>query len=465
MKKSEITFNALLVPVDFLAIVLAGLTAYYLRYSALYEEYIREVIFSLPLNIYFNYLLVIGLGSIFIFALSGLYAMKIQQKFIDHIAKIFFACSTAALAVIVGIFFKRELFSSRFIILAAWILSFIYVTFFHLMIRLIQRSLYKKGIGVYRVVLVGDNQIARSVDLEFKNSPELGYQVIKKYADVTGDNWQEELIALLKSHQIDAVLVADSTISAPNLKKIYDYTLEFNVVFKYAADILGTLATNIDVHFFAGFPIIEVKKTKLDGWGRVIKRISDLTLAGFLLVLFVPLFVVVALAIKIDSQGPIFVKLPRVGNKGRVFYLYKFRSMIVGAANMKSQLHEQNERKGGPLFKIKDDPRITKVGKFIRAYSIDELPNFWNVLKGEMSVVGPRPHEPQEIAQYQLHEKHLLDIKPGVTGLAQVSGRSDLSFEEEVRLDTFYIENWSFLFDFWIIYKTPFVVLTRKSAC
>ena len=138
--------------------------------------------------------------------------------------------------------------------------------------------------------------------------------------------------------------------------------------------------------------------------------------------------------------------------------------MIVNAEKMKKKLLDKNERTDGPLFKIKDDPRITRVGKFMRKWSIDELPQFWNVLKGNISLVGPRPHEPHEVDKYEKHHKKLLNIKPGITGMAQVSGRSDLEFEEEVKLDTFYIENWSPWLDLVILIKTPLVVLLRKGA-
>ncbi len=165
-----------------------------------------------------------------------------------------------------------------------------------------------------------------------------------------------------------------------------------------------------------------------------------------------------------DSAGTVFVKLERIGERGKTFKLYKFRSMVQNAHRMKESLSEYNERKDGPLFKIKNDPRITRFGGVLRKISFDELPQLYNVLKGEMSLVGPRPHEPQEVARYSKHHKQLLTIKPGITGLAQISGRSKLSFEEESKLDIYYIENWSLGFDFQIIIKTVPVVLSRKNV-
>lgn len=168
--------------------------------------------------------------------------------------------------------------------------------------------------------------------------------------------------------------------------------------------------------------------------------------------------------IKFDTKGPVLVGLTRIGARNKEFKMYKFRSMIVGADKMKDQLIKFNERNDGPLFKMANDPRVTRIGKFIRRTSIDEIPQILNVLKGEMSLVGPRAHEPREVAQYKDSQMQLLVIKPGITGMAQVSGRSNLKFEDEARLDVYYIENWSLMLDFRILLKTIKVVLKRESA-
>ncbi|MEK7493684.1 MAG: sugar transferase, partial [Patescibacteria group bacterium] len=172
-----------------------------------------------------------------------------------------------------------------------------------------------------------------------------------------------------------------------------------------------------------------------------------------------------AVLIKLDSEGPVFVALDRI-TLGKKFAMYKFRSMVDNAHEMKDQLTEFNERKdGGPLFKMHDDPRITRVGRFLRKTRIDELPQLFNVLKGEMSLVGPRPHEPEEVGQYERHHKKLLVVKAGMTGMAQISGSSNLPFEEEVKLDTYYIENWSLFLDIKILLKTIILVFRDRSAC
>jgi lipopolysaccharide/colanic/teichoic acid biosynthesis glycosyltransferase len=222
----------------------------------------------------------------------------------------------------------------------------------------------------------------------------------------------------------------------------------------------------------AGIPVVEVKKTPLDGWGRIIKRSFDIVVSFIIIIFISPIMLITVVLIKLDSFGPVFFSrkddgslLYRVGQGGRLIRYFKFRSMIPGADSMRySELADKNVRMGGPMVKIKDDPRVTRIGKFIRRFSIDELPELFLVLKGDMSLVGPRPHLPEEVARYEHHHKKVLTIKPGITGFAQVSGRSDLSFEDEVKLDTYYIENWSLLMDIAILFKTPLAVFKSRDV-
>jgi exopolysaccharide biosynthesis polyprenyl glycosylphosphotransferase len=230
--------------------------------------------------------------------------------------------------------------------------------------------------------------------------------------------------------------------------------------------------TNIEMNSISGIPLLSLKPTSLDGWGRVVKRIFDIFGAAIGLIILSPVFLITAIAIKLDSKGTIIFKylddgsrVKRVGEHGKLFNFYKFRSMHPNTHNLRyTELAKLNQREGTPMVKIKNDPRVTRVGKFIRNTSIDELPQLWNVLKGDISLVGPRPHLPEEVAKYDKHHKFVLSIKPGITGLAQISGRSDLDFEREIQLDTYYIENWSIWMDIKIILKTFAVVFAGKAA-
>lgn len=195
----------------------------------------------------------------------------------------------------------------------------------------------------------------------------------------------------------------------------------------------------------------------------LIKRALDITASSILLIVLSPIFLLTALAIRVENPGPAFYGNIRVGKWGNPFIMYKFRSMVVGADKIKDQLLDKDEA-GGVIFKIKKDPRITRVGKIIRKLSIDELPQIWNVLKGDMSLVGPRPPLPQEVSEYEYSDRKRLDVVPGITCIWQVSGRSDINFKGQVRLDEQYIENQSFWGDIMILLKTIPAVLLGKGA-
>ena len=238
--------------------------------------------------------------------------------------------------------------------------------------------------------------------------------------------------------------------------------------------MLGAKVLKTEVSEIAGIPIVMVKRTTLDGWGRIIKRIFDIIFSLFFIIILSPLLILIMIIIKLDSRGPVIYKNERVFKNG-VFKLFKFRSMIleycVGdqygkdqALELEKKLIEQNNTKSGPVYKIAADPRLTKVGRFLRRWSIDESPQLFNVLWGRMSLVGPRPHQPREVAKYERRHKKVLTIKPGITGLAQISGRSDLSFEDEVKLDSYYIENWSLALDLSILLRTPLAVLRKRKV-
>jgi len=214
----------------------------------------------------------------------------------------------------------------------------------------------------------------------------------------------------------------------------------------------------------AGLPLIHVEKPQYHGAKRFQKRFFDIAFSSTVLIFGLPLLVPVAIAIKLTSKGPVFYRQERIGLDGHPFEMIKFRTMVDGADKMVDKLAAHNESEGGVLFKIREDPRITPVGKLLRKYSIDELPQFINVLKRDMSVVGPRPPLAREVKSYDDYAKRRLLVRPGITGLWQVSGRSDLSWEDSVRLDLFYVENWSMISDLLIAVKTVKAVFGHAGA-
>ncbi len=460
MKKSELAFSAILVPLDYAALIMAGLTAYYIRFSTISD--LRPVTEVLPLQTYFNLLLVVAAAWIGVFAISGLYAIRSTRRAADEIAKLFLACSTGILLVIVMIFFQRELFSSRFVVLAGWILAIVFTVVERSIVRAIQHALFTRGIGVHNTVVIGQDKTTEDIVSHLSRNPSLGYRVVERFERVTPEVF-DRLLERMRSLRIDEIIQADSSIGRDQVVRLIDFCNDHHLIFRYAADLFDARAAHIDIQTLAGIPIIEMKRTPLDGWGKIIKRTFDVVGAALGLVGLSPVLLIVGLMVKLDSEGPMIMELERVGEGGKRFKVFKFRSMVKNAEALKPQLLEQNEREG-PLFKMRNDPRITRFGKFIRRTSLDELPQLWNVLKGEMSIVGPRPHEPEEVARYEKHHRKVLSIKPGITGMAQTSGRSDLSFEEEVKLDTYYLENWTLKLDLQIILKTPRVVLSTRSA-
>jgi exopolysaccharide biosynthesis polyprenyl glycosylphosphotransferase len=212
-----------------------------------------------------------------------------------------------------------------------------------------------------------------------------------------------------------------------------------------------------------GLPLLRLSKPRFTGVSRALKAAMDRSVAGFLLLLIAPVFIAVAIAVRADG-GPVFFKQERVGSNGRTFRMVKFRSMVVDAEARLAELAEANEG-AGPLFKMTHDPRITKIGTLLRKYSLDELPQLLNVVGGSMSLVGPRPPLPAEVATYEDAARRRLLVRPGMTGLWQVSGRSNLSWEESVRLDLRYVENWSMALDFTILWKTVGAVIKSRGAC
>ncbi len=461
MKRAELFFSALLVPVDYLMVVAAGVSAYALRFGGTVTG-IRPVFYELPLASFFPLLLMTAAGFVGIFALSGLYAVRGTKRFLDEATGIFLGCSTSIMALIVLFFFQREFFSSRFIMLSGWVLAVVYVAAGRLIVRTIQHSLLRRKIGVYHAVIIGQDSTTEKLTELMQTHPRLGYHVVARFPEVHEAAFRE-LEERFQHEPIDIIFQADPTLPKAWTLRLIEFTNDHHITFRYAADLFEAQASNIIVETLAGIPVIEIKRTKLDGWGRILKRVFDLVVSLVCLVIASPVLLLIPLLIKADTPGPVLVKLKRVGETGKLFHVYKFRSMVQNAEVLKQQLMQYNERKG-PLFKMKNDPRITRIGRFLRKTSIDELPQLFNVLRGEMSLVGPRPHEPQEVANYERQHRKLLAIKPGITGLAQISGRSDLDFNDEARLDIFYIENWSLVLDLSILLKTPAVVLKMRSA-
>ncbi len=460
MKRIELLSTAILVPVDYLALVLAGWTAYSLRIHQLAE--FRPVLDTISRGEFMRGVFLAALVWLALLASTGIYHIG-RHRLTSEYGRIVIGTSLGFVVLVLMIFFQRDFFASRFILLAGWVISIFYIWIAHTLVRGIQRILLGRGVGIHRIVVIGKDQTTDELLESFRTQKGQGYLVVATYPDITLETL-EKIREWCAGGSIQEVIQSDATIPKAQTMQLIELCHEHAVTFRYAADTFDTHTGRFEIQDVAGVALIEMKRTPLEGWGRISKRLLDIVGALFGIILFSIPGLIVAICIKLDSSGPVFIQLERVGQGQRRFRLWKFRSMIPDAHAMKQQLLAQNERGDGPLFKLTNDPRITRVGRFIRKTSIDELPQLFNVLGGSMSLVGPRPHEPEEVAKYERHHKKVLAIKPGMTGMAQVSGRSQLSFEEEVRLDTYYIEHWSLPLDIQIIVRTPIVVLTAKTA-
>ncbi|MEP7162544.1 MAG: sugar transferase [Candidatus Moraniibacteriota bacterium] len=470
MKRSEIYFSAIQVPVDFLMIVLAALSAYAVR-DVPQILALRPKLYNILLLDFVQVILIITPFFILVYALEGLYTMRATRTFLSEAFKVFKATSLVLVFVIVTIFLKREWFSSRFIILAGWSFMVLYVVLARYIIQRIQKYyLVHRGVGVHRVLLVGTNGKISAMKQALRQKPELGYKVINQVESISIHRVKE----IREKKGLDEIIICDPSMTDDEQAKLLDYCQINNITYKYMPTTLQT--SRFSLNIFNGEPLIEFQHTPLDGWGRVLKRIFDLV-TGFLLTLVaLPIMAIIAAAIKLeDPSGPIVYKNERIGENGEKFFVYKFRYMqwkwcinkknpnFENALKYEKELIAERSVREGPLYKIKDDPRKTKVGAIIERYSLDEFPQFFNVLQGTMSLVGPRPHQGREVEKYSEYHRRLLTIKPGVTGMAQVSGRSDLDFEDEYRLDVFYIENWSLWLDIILCFKTAGALLRRRK--
>lgn len=337
-----------------------------------------------------------------------------------------------------------------------------------------------RGDSMSRLLLVGGPSAVAHLASSLYRSRESGYLPIAAYMpgryepfDLTQESGlpilgtkpdAPSIIEAIIKCQADAVAVSAGVQLHPQTLRHLGWELASRNIGLIMAPALTDIAgPRIHTQQVAGLPLIHVTTPTLEGGQRVAKRLFDVVVSGLLIVLFAPIMAIVALIVKMDSPGPVFFRQERVGIEGKPFGMLKFRSMVVNAEEKLAELAHRNEGTG-VLFKIKDDPRITRAGRFLRKYSLDELPQLLNTFAGSMSLVGPRPPLPSEVEAYEQDVRRRLLVKPGLTGLWQVSGRSNLSWQDSVRLDLYYVENWSLAGDLVIILRTVRAVFHSTGA-
>lgn len=344
----------------------------------------------------------------------------------------------------------------------------------------VQNAREKYGRCITRVLVVGSGSAVRDLTTSFAREPKSEYEVVgacipgpikRTKIDVPGvgtiptfgdeSNVASAVIAT-KSHAV--AVTATDRLDGRGIRDLSWELEELNVDLLVAPGVVDVAGPRLQMRPVCGLPLIHVEKPQYHGAKRFQKRLFDVVFSGSALLFGLPVLLAVALAVKLTSKGPVFYRQERIGLDGHAFEMIKFRTMVDGADKMVDKLRALNDSEGGVLFKIREDPRVTPLGKLLRKYSIDELPQFINVFKRDMSVVGPRPPLANEVSSYDDYARRRLLVRPGITGLWQISGRSDLSWEDSVRLDMFYVENWSMIADLLIAIKTVKVMLSHSGA-
>ncbi|HLZ28134.1 MAG TPA: sugar transferase [Chloroflexota bacterium] len=414
----------------------------------------------------------LSLTFAFILALRGLYRLPRAASALDDLSTIFTAAGLAVMLSFAGSTFVRYPAESRLTLIFAWALMTVLVVFSRAVCLWVLGVLHQRGIGVARTLVVGDNTVGRMIMQALAGRPHLGYEVAG-FLSTEGDGdfgrfrrlgTPDELERVIHQERIAQVVIALPSASHEAIMRIVTHCRRDGVQFRLVPDLYEVSLGRLDIDTVNGIPLMGMKDHAILGLNFIIKRLIDVAVALTILVLFAWFFVPLALLIWFEDRGgsPLYGQI-RVGRGGREFRMHKFRSMRPGADKQLSELLEYNEAEG-PIFKMRDDPRRTRVGAFMRRWSIDELPQLWNVVTGEMSLVGPRPATPREVAQYEDWQLHRLETLPGITGLWQVSGRSELGFSEQVLMDIMYIENWSLGLDLRILLRTVPAVLSGKGA-
>jgi exopolysaccharide biosynthesis polyprenyl glycosylphosphotransferase len=367
--------------------------------------------------------------------------------------------------------------NSRLLVPFVWAIAIVVLCLGRLVVSSVMGLLYRRGFGETRLLVVGSGRLGKLIMQHLAATPTLGYSIVGFLHDLNeeqepGDFGRfkmlgtlEDLDMVIRSMQIDEVIIAlPSNLHEQSIRSVR-LCERLGTTFKLVPDLYEyeLSLSRIDMESIEGIPLIGIKQVSLNTVQQLVTRIVDVSLSVLGLALGLPFWICIALAIKATSPGVAVYRQTRIGLEGRPFKVYKFRTMYKNAEDGLNGLMERNEAQG-PLFKIKDDPRITPVGRFLRRTSFDEFPQLLNVIRGEMSLVGPRPPLPQEVAQYEDWQKARLSIKPGLTGLWQVRGRSDISFDEGVLMDLYYIENWSLHLYFMILLRTIPAVLFSRGA-
>lgn len=404
------------------------------------------------------------------FFLFELYETKRDISYLDEAFLVLKALFFSSLPTAAAVFFLQVKIFSRLAFLQNVVALVLVLSLWRMGKRYLVRRRVVRGFNNQHVLIVGAGRVGQTLAREIASNRYLGLEVVGFLDDNPGSASQEceiiggtsDLEEVVRRKFVDEVLVSIPS-QRDLVARLISQSRRLGKSIRVVPDLLSLGMEGIKASYLGRIPLLEYYGKGLHGADLFLKRSFDIVVSLSSLLLLSPLLILIAAAVKLDSRGPVIYVSPRNGKKGKLFNFYKFRTMVTGADKMLESLRHLNET-DGPVFKIRNDPRVTRVGRFLRRYSLDELPQLWNVLRGDMSLVGPRPPTPNEVAKYEDWQLKRLEIRPGLTCLWQVKGRSNLSFREWMKFDLFYIENWSFWLDLKIILRTILVVIKGQGA-
>ena len=450
---------------DALSIAVAGAVAYHVRFGADAHGVHRE------------HLLLATLLLPAVWVAAMLISRSYEERFLwtgpEEFRRVFFAAALL-LAMVGTVSWGLKLEVARgFVVIALPLATVLTLSGRYAQRAWVHRS-YARGRLLQTALLVGHRSGVAALHQQVQREARHGYRVVgcclppgggeSTFEGLPVLGGLDEIVDVVRRHQVDTVAVLPSPeLDGPALRRL-GWDLEKTQAELLLAPVMTEIVgPRVRIRPVCGLPLLHVERPELRGVRRLTKAVFDRTMAALAVLVLLPLLVAIALAVRLTSRGPVFFRQVRVGRDGRTFPMLKFRSMVAGADLLIAQMGPEDDG-NGVLFKRRVDPRVTPVGRWLRRYSLDELPQLVNVLRGDMSLVGPRPPLPSEVQRYgfDMHRRFL--VKPGLTGLWQVSGRSDLSWDDSVRIDVQYVENWSLAFDFMILWKTVGAVVRGSGA-
>lgn len=486
------TVRASIVLLDVILAAVCFVLAFYLREGdSVFGEQV-SLSWSSAFAPYGTLLPFVVLIRLFMFVNYDLYRLRGEFSIVEDLIRIFKAVVVGSLLIVAVAFLYRGGFEFRAFSYArgVFVLDFVFAlvafTLLRGVIRTAQSIARRRDLNLIPTLLVGRGPGAELFIKEIRERPELGYRVIgvvengpitnevpDSYEGVPVITNLKGLPEAIRESGANEVIIADATVGGNELFEVMMKCGKRGIEFRIAPSLFNVLPRKTEIDQIGALPMITLFRSPLSRSARLVKRISDLVIVVITSAVVLPLSLLLALLIKLDSKGPVLYRQERVGMDGRIFLLYKFRTMHSETDDavhrefqrrfITGQVPASNGDDATPVYKLTGDKRITRVGRWMRRMSLDEVPQLLNVLRGDMSIVGPRPPIAYEVESYELWHRKRLDMKPGLTGLWQVSGRNRLPFEEMVRLDLYYIENWSLLLDLRIILRT-FVVILRGDG-